>query len=61
MTTTEALWTVHEAAAYLRIPIKTLYQWKWRGEGPPAYKAGRHLRYVPDEVRAWLLNSTRGD
>ena len=36
-----------------RHPVKTLYQWKWRGEGPPVRKIGRHLRYVPDQVRAW--------
>jgi excisionase family DNA binding protein len=50
----DPLWTIDEAALYLRIPVKTLYQWKWRGEGPPVRKVGRHLRYDPAEVRNWF-------
>ncbi len=57
MTTTETsdqTWTVHEVAAFLRIPVGTLYQWRHRRTGPKAAKVGRHLRYHPDEVRAWF-------
>lgn len=61
MTTTEKLWTVQETADFLRLPVKTLYQWNWRGEGPPVYKAGRYLRYVPDEVRKWLFSNLKED
>jgi len=50
----DPLWTVDDAARYLRVPVKTLYQWKWRGEGPPVRKMGRHLRYDPDEVQHWF-------
>lgn len=50
----DALWTVEDAASYLRVPVKTLYQWKWRGQGPPVRKMGRHLRYDPAEVRRWF-------
>ena len=50
----DPLWTVGEVSAYLGVPVKTLYQWKWRGEGPPVRKIGRHLRYDPAEVRAWV-------
>lgn len=53
----EALWTVQDVAAYLRVPVKTLYQWNWLGEGPPAGKVGRHLRYDPAEVRAWFAGT----
>ncbi|MEC3974850.1 helix-turn-helix domain-containing protein [Amycolatopsis sp. H20-H5] len=48
------LWTVQDVADYLGKPVKTLYQWKWRGEGPPVHKVGRSLRYDPVEVRAWF-------
>lgn len=51
------LWDVHDVSRYLGVPVKTLYQWKWRGEGPPAGKVGRHLRYDPDAVRAWFLTT----
>ncbi|MFE1592137.1 helix-turn-helix domain-containing protein [Nocardia sp. NPDC058705] len=47
------MWTAEEAAYYLNVPIKTLYQWKWSGEGPPVRKVGRHLRYNPVRLRAW--------
>lgn len=50
----ERLWTVEEVSDYLGIPVKTLYQWKWRGEGPPVRKIGRHLRYDPAKLRAWV-------
>jgi len=36
----EPLWTAPDLAHYLGVPVKTLYQWKWRGEGPPVRKVG---------------------
>lgn len=51
-----ALWTIDEVSAYLRVPVGTLYQWRVRGEGPPALRLGsRHLRFSPESVRAWAL------
>ena len=50
----ERLWSVDDVSEYLGVPTKTLYQWKWRGEGPPVRKIGRHLRYDPAKVRAWV-------
>ncbi|MGY4101321.1 helix-turn-helix domain-containing protein [Nocardia sp. R16R-3T] len=47
------MWTVEEASYFLGVPIKTLYQWKWAGGGPPVKKVGRHLRYNPARLRAW--------
>ncbi|MGD9531815.1 MAG: helix-turn-helix domain-containing protein [Dehalococcoidia bacterium] len=52
----ERLWTTVDLARYLGIPVKTLYQWKWRREGPPVRKVGRHLRYDPADVRRWLTS-----
>jgi helix-turn-helix protein len=53
----EPLWTVNDTAAFLRVPVKTLYQWHWRGEGPPVQKVGRHLRYEPAQVRRWVASN----
>jgi predicted DNA-binding transcriptional regulator AlpA len=53
-TTIEPIWTINDVAAFLRIPVGTLYQWRHRRIGPRACKVGRHLRYDPMEVRAWL-------
>jgi excisionase family DNA binding protein len=50
----DRLWTVEDVSAYLGVPVKTLYQWKWRGEGPPVRKIGRHLRYDPMKLHAWV-------
>ncbi|WDO06866.1 helix-turn-helix domain-containing protein [Streptomyces murinus] len=46
--------TPTEVAAYLGVPVKTLYQWKYRGIGPNVHKVGRHLRYRWSEVDAWV-------
>ncbi|MFI6071281.1 helix-turn-helix domain-containing protein [Actinoplanes sp. NPDC051343] len=50
----EACWTVTDVAAYLRVPVETLYTWRKRRYGPPAARLGRHLRYDPADVRAWV-------
>lgn len=52
--TIERLWTVHDAAVFLGVPVGTLYQWRTRGLGPRAFRVGRHLRYDPADVRKWL-------
>ena len=49
------LWTIQQVSAFLGIPVGTLYQWRHRGDGPPAFRVGRHLRFDPVEVRRWLL------
>ena len=50
----ERLWTVEETALYLQVPKATLYQWRYLGIGPKAGRVGRHLRYDPEDVRAWF-------
>lgn len=48
------LWTVEETAAYLQVPVKTLYAWRLRGIGPRGIRVGRYVRYRPDDVEHWL-------
>ena len=50
----DRLWSAQEVSGYLGIPVATLYQWRYQGVGPAAYRVGRHLRYDPTRVRAWL-------
>ncbi len=45
---------VDELAAYLDVPVKTLYAWRYRSEGPPALRVGRHLRYRWSDVQEWI-------
>jgi excisionase family DNA binding protein len=39
---------------YLGIPLGTIYQWRYRGLGPPVHRVGRHLRYRFSDVEGWL-------
>ena len=50
----ERLWTAQDVADYLTVPLATLYQWRYLDTGPTAYRVGRHLRYEPAAVQAWL-------
>jgi len=52
----DRLWTAEETAAYLQVPKATLYQWRYLGTGPKAGRVGRHLRYDPEDVKAWFRN-----
>jgi excisionase family DNA binding protein len=48
------LGTPPEVAAYVNVPVKTLYQWRYAGGGPRAIRVGRHLRYRWADVEEWL-------
>lgn len=54
MDTNNRLLTIKEVAEYLGIPIATLYQWRYRGEGPDGFRVGRHVRYRWSEIEAWI-------
>jgi excisionase family DNA binding protein len=43
-----------EVAAFLGIPLRTIYRWRSRREGPASYRVGRHIRYRLDDVERWL-------
>lgn len=48
------LLTVADVAELLQVPARTLYTWRSKGEGPPGFRVGRHLRFDPADVRVWL-------
>lgn len=52
------LWGVHEVAAYLGVPIATLYQWRHRAYGPRGRRVGRYIRYDPEDVRNWFSDQS---
>ncbi|GGO70959.1 helix-turn-helix transcriptional regulator [Nonomuraea cavernae] len=58
MTRDERLWTPEDVSEFLGIPIGTLYQWRTRRTGPPGRRVGKHLRYVPGDVLAWVLEQS---
>jgi excisionase family DNA binding protein len=50
----EKLMSATEVAEYLGISVNTLYQHRYRGEGPPGYRVGGRIRYRPEDVEQWL-------
>jgi hypothetical protein len=42
-------------SAFLHVPVGTLYQWRHKSVGPPAYRAGKRLLYDAADVRRWLV------
>lgn len=51
--------SAEEVAEYLRVPVNTLYQWRYMRTGPRASRVGRHLRYRWSDVEAWLDEQSR--
>jgi predicted DNA-binding transcriptional regulator AlpA len=48
------MWTPEEVSRFLGVPVPTLYRWRYLGTGPKAARIGRHLRYLPVDVIAWV-------
>ena len=47
-----------DLASYLGVPLATVYSWRYRHEGPPGMRIGRHLRYRWSDVQIWLDSLT---
>ncbi|MGP3635694.1 helix-turn-helix transcriptional regulator [Streptomyces sp. 24-1644] len=45
-----------DLADLLGVPIETVYQWRRKDTGPRGFRVGRHLRYDPEDVRAWVAS-----
>ena len=50
----DRLLTIRELAVYLDVPVKTLYAWRYQGEGPIGFRIGEHVRYRWGDVEAWI-------
>ena len=46
--------TAQELAAYLELPVATVYAWRHRRQGPPRFTVGRHLRHRLQDVEQWI-------
>lgn len=55
------LMTVQDVARYLRVPVGTLRNWRVTGDGPPAARIGRHVRYRRADVESWVAERVRLD
>ena len=56
--TREALATTDEVAEFLGRKVKTLQNWRSRGEGPAYTGSGRGVRYRWRDVEDWLRKQT---
>lgn len=45
-----------DLADLLGVPLETVYQWRRKRIGPRGFRVGRHLRYDPEDVRAWVAS-----
>ena len=50
----DQLLSVEDLAAYLEVPVATVYAWRHRRQGPPGFRVGRHLRYRRSDVERWI-------
>jgi predicted DNA-binding transcriptional regulator AlpA len=49
-----ALLDTVQAARFLGLGERTLQNWRVRGEGPAFLRAGRSVRYSPEDLERWL-------
>jgi excisionase family DNA binding protein len=49
----EPLWTVREAAAFLRLGRNTVYEWAASGK-LPSLRLGSRIRFQPAALRRWV-------
>src|SRR5680860_1516012 len=54
MNNNDRLLTAEQLANFLDVPIKTLYAWRYRGEGPIGFRVGRYIRYRWVDVEVWI-------
>ena len=45
---------IRELSEYLGVPVSTIYDWRSRGVGPPAYRFGKHLKFAVGDVTEWI-------
>jgi excisionase family DNA binding protein len=45
-----------DLADLLGVPLETVYQWRRKHTGPRGFRVGRHVRYDPEDVRAWICD-----
>jgi excisionase family DNA binding protein len=61
MSTLDPLLSVQDLAAYLEVPVATLYAWRYRRQGPTGFKVGRHLRYRKSDVDRWISEKVQDE
>lgn len=52
----ERYFTPVDLACLLGVPLATVYQWRRKRTGPRGFRVGVHLRYDPEDERAWVAS-----
>jgi excisionase family DNA binding protein len=50
----DRLLSVEELAEICGVPVRTVYSWRLKGQGPRGIRVGRFVRYRPADVERWL-------
>ncbi|WP_030717405.1 helix-turn-helix domain-containing protein [Streptomyces sp. NRRL F-2580] len=53
--------TPDDVAELFDVPVETVYQWRKKRTGPPGFRVGKHLRYDPADVHAWIAEQKQAD
>jgi len=53
--------TVDDIATMFEVPVETVYQWRKKRTGPPGFRIGKHLRYDPADVDAYVTERKTAD
>jgi len=46
--------SIADLAAYLGVPVATIYRWRHQRQGPLGYRIGRYVRYRTSDIERWL-------
>lgn len=59
---TEALWSVDDLAAWMKVPKSSIYDFVYRRAETrmPYYKLGSRLRFDPESIREWVNAQAQG-
>ncbi|MEU6822156.1 helix-turn-helix domain-containing protein [Streptomyces atriruber] len=50
-----------DIATMFEVPLETVYQWRKKRTGPPGFRVGKHVRYDPADVRAYVVQQRQAD
>lgn len=53
--------TPDDIAELFDVPKETVYQWRKKRTGPPGFRIGKHIRYDPAAVRAYVTAQQHAD
>jgi excisionase family DNA binding protein len=59
--TLDAVLSLSELAARLRVSVQTIYDLRSQGRGPRGFRVGRELRFRTSEIDAWLARMEQAD